>query len=1065
MILRLSILLTFSLFFHSVAAQSVPHLHNFKYWTTQDGLSSSTFYSGETLIHDNQGMLWVGTSKGLLQFDGTQFHPLSDSLDYSNLLNRVAITALFLDRGGDLWIGTIDKGLFRRDHKTGRYQQWIFQSDDPNSLPDNRIMYLFEGQEEEIWVAAHQKGISRYRPATDDFETFLPIPDIESIDDSRHLSNIISGHTFDPNDEQVLWLSTVRGLFSFHLNQHTFTPYLFLNEWADPIEKNGAHAIRFMEMEGDSLLWLGTWGDGLWSFNIQDKQFQSWYKEFPSQDNWALNNFSTGFLWKDHQLFLGSPKGGMVSFNTQTKHFHRWSEQAFERDSVLDLTYLYPDQMGNIWGATSGRGLFLLAPQHQLFQKMHLPVDDLQDVCFDPVSNRIYTITNYSQRVFSWDWGDRQFREIPVSPSLKRADERFSAIDLDTVGRVWIPGNFQLFSLEVGAKQIARATLPELPKEEALRNAGIMAFDIDQQDRLWMGSAWKGMYQFDPEKEQITRYSQDTSGLYGLVNALWVIDVQTAPSGKVYYVSEKGFGWYDPQKERFDGYPYRSGNTNVPHKEFSKITAILPELNGRTWIGTYEDGLGFIQDGQSRNEPINCLTEAQGWTANSVYDLESDNQGNIWCVTEAGLSCVLKNGQATRNFGPAYGLKGIRALAKGPNGFMLALSGDGVYVFEPQDVLTYQTRPPKPSLNRFRIFAEEYPLQDHLQTGEPIALSYRQNFFSFDFGAIDFVMPSEIRYRYKLEGLDKDWVYADKYRSASYTNVNGGKFRFRLQAMHDNGPWEALAGGDSRQEIGINLIISKPIWKKWWFYGLIGLALLALVLSIYQLRIQQIRKEANLRNEFEKRLATVEMTALRAQMNPHFLFNSLNSIKGFIIDNDTKEASRYLTKFSRLIRLILQNSKHPLVRLSDELEALRLYIEMEALRFDDSFAFEMIVEPGLSLDAIEIPPLILQPYVENAIWHGLLHKKAKGHLMVHISQQENRLQCVIQDDGIGREKAAQLKSKSIGRNKSMGLDITQNRIDLTNQLYQTDAKVQIDDLYNPDGSSAGTRITVTIPIE
>lgn len=258
--------------------------------------------------------------------------------------------------------------------------------------------------------------------------------------------------------------------------------------------------------------------------------------------------------------------------------------------------------------------------------------------------------------------------------------------------------------------------------------------------------------------------------------------------------------------------------------------------------------------------------------------------------------------------------------------------------------------------------------------------------------------------------------------------------------------------------------ISTPWWKTWWFRLLVLAGIAGSILGSYQYRVSQIRKEERLRSEYEKRLTNVELSALRAQMNPHFIFNCLNSIDHYIIKNETRKASEYLNSFSRLIRLILQNSRSNYVNLRDELEALKLYMEMESLRFNHRFDYRVQVEKDLALDGIEIPPMLIQPYVENAIWHGLMHKEGKGKVELILSKNNGYLQCIIEDNGIGRAKAATLKSKNSTRKKSMGMGITKDRMNLINNLYNTDTNVKIIDLVDSEGLGCGTRIELTIPI-
>lgn len=218
--------------------------------------------------------------------------------------------------------------------------------------------------------------------------------------------------------------------------------------------------------------------------------------------------------------------------------------------------------------------------------------------------------------------------------------------------------------------------------------------------------------------------------------------------------------------------------------------------------------------------------------------------------------------------------------------------------------------------------------------------------------------------------------------------------------------------------------------------------------------------------ETKHKMAEMEMQALRAQMNPHFIFNCLNSINRYIVKSDQATASLYLTRFAKLIRLILDNSRNKNVVLSNELEALCLYIEMEALRFDMKFSYQIEVDENVQADSIEIPPLIIQPYVENAIWHGLLHKPENGNLYIGISMPKpHLLRCIIEDNGIGREKAAALKSQSATTKKSLGMELTESRLMLLNQYAQIRSSVQIEDLKNELNHAAGTRVVLQIPID
>jgi LytS/YehU family sensor histidine kinase len=220
------------------------------------------------------------------------------------------------------------------------------------------------------------------------------------------------------------------------------------------------------------------------------------------------------------------------------------------------------------------------------------------------------------------------------------------------------------------------------------------------------------------------------------------------------------------------------------------------------------------------------------------------------------------------------------------------------------------------------------------------------------------------------------------------------------------------------------------------------------------------------KTSFEKQVSQVEMKALRAQMNPHFIFNSLNSIHSFIQQNKGEKASDYLIKFSRLMRLILENSNHEEVPLQSDLEALGLYMELEAARMNNKFSFSIDVADDIDVENTMAPPLILQPFVENAIWHGMMHKEGNGIIRIDISKNGDMIKYTVEDNGVGREKANELRSSTQkGKHESLGIKITNERIAIINHIKKSKAFVALKDLYDDAKKPLGTLVEVQLPLE
>jgi LytS/YehU family sensor histidine kinase len=329
-----------------------------------------------------------------------------------------------------------------------------------------------------------------------------------------------------------------------------------------------------------------------------------------------------------------------------------------------------------------------------------------------------------------------------------------------------------------------------------------------------------------------------------------------------------------------------------------------------------------------------------------------------------------------------------------------------------------------------------------------------ENLVDIEFQALSYPTDYRMEYSYRISGLLEDWISIGQNRFVTLPSLAPGDYTFQVKAGTplSDAPVKSLS-----------ISVATPIYLQIWFLILSAILIGALILAIMQWRIKRIRNQEVARTEVNKKIAELELTALRSQMNPHFMFNSLNSIKNYILHAEPKLAAEYLSNFSHLIRIILQNSREKSITLQEELEALTLYIQLEKLRFDDEFDFHCTIDDGLQLDHVRIPPMLLQPYVENAIWHGLMHKKEPGHLMLSFSKEGDMVDCTIDDDGVGRENARRMKSLSAIRYKSMGMGITQDRIELMNKMDALGIATTIIVKYDDAGNPTGTQVIVRIP--
>jgi LytS/YehU family sensor histidine kinase len=242
-----------------------------------------------------------------------------------------------------------------------------------------------------------------------------------------------------------------------------------------------------------------------------------------------------------------------------------------------------------------------------------------------------------------------------------------------------------------------------------------------------------------------------------------------------------------------------------------------------------------------------------------------------------------------------------------------------------------------------------------------------------------------------------------------------------------------------------------------------------LILCVYWIihyRIEQVRLDEQRKTEFTRQLAAIEMRALQAQMNPHFIFNSINSIQGFILKNKIDEAIGYLKDFAKILRQTLENASKEFITLAEELQYIQYYLSLELMRFDQKFKVDIRLPEGINPQCIQLPPIIIQPYVENAIRHGLIHKEdGVGLLIIEFKTNQDELTCIIEDNGVGRKMSGEIESWKQQTHKSQSTRITQDRIDLLNKSTQSNKyKVTIVDLYDNQGNGLGTRVEIILPL-
>jgi hypothetical protein len=338
----------------------------------------------------------------------------------------------------------------------------------------------------------------------------------------------------------------------------------------------------------------------------------------------------------------------------------------------------------------------------------------------------------------------------------------------------------------------------------------------------------------------------------------------------------------------------------------------------------------------------------------------------------------------------------------------------------------------------------------------PVYLAPRDNNIKFEFAGISYRSAGDIRYQYRLIGLDSRWKQTrDNY--LTYPTLPAGAYELQVQATNKFGLKSPVRS--------VVFTVEKKLWQKTWFQVLAGAAGLILIWLVLTWRIGVIKKKEIKKNNVERKIASLEQLALKSQMNPHFIFNSLNSIQQYVIDKDVRGANKFISGFSRLIRQTLDMSARPETSLAEEIIYLSTYLELEKMRLEDKFTYEVKADESISPEECFIPPMILQPFVENCVRHGVRYRHDnKGRIIVTFSRSGDFLDCIIEDNGVGRKASGMYKSANPIEYQSKGISLTTDRIELMNRAAGPHISVNIYDLENVDGTGAGTRVLIKFPL-
>ena len=665
-------------------------------------------------------------------------------------------------------------------------------------------------------------------------------------------------------------------------------------------------------------------------------------------------------------------------------------------------------------------------------------IDESVNAVITDRKNNIFMTTSF--KVLKWDRVLQQtsiLRDISNEESAGSTISVPSCLAIDNSGNLWVGYNGGGIIIHNTKGNVVR----HLKKGKSLPVNSIRVIRLLGNGRMMVGAENK-LFIIDPSTYAIDSFQIDTP-LQQISNSR-ILDVLSNENDVWIAVSPNGGVFhYNFLTRNLVKYDQKKGLSS------DRAYCLSMDKSGTIYAGT-RAGLSIIDC----NGKITNLDKSNGLLNSRIESIEADDSGYIWFTNTNKIMRFDPRQQQLVSFGESNGISntgfGVVSSHKSSTGELFFGTSKGLLFFHPQQIKQY--------IAPVQLYVHQTIDGKHFMLCNKDSLldfAYKEGKAIFQVSASDIFNNQQLYYRYKLDGLDTGWSQPTHTRSIAY-NLRPGEYKFSVQASYDRVNYSMMS------EI-IPIHVAKAFWQTPLFI-ISSLLVIAFTTGfLFHRRFQILKKKTAI----QQQMIELEAKALRAQMNPHFIFNSLNAIQECIVTEKTEAAFEYLSKFSRLLRLVLNASEMNAITLSDELDMIRLYLSLESLRFSQSFSFSIDVDSKIDTDEIRVPPLLIQPFIENAIWHGLRLKDGEKNIWLSFKLIDQQVYIEIEDNGIGREKAAAIKSQKLGTGHfvSKGTVLSQQRINLLNRHGILPAQVEIIDKLDDSMNSAGTKVIIRLPLQ
>ena len=807
--------------------------------SVEQGLSQSSVFA---ISQDIQGFMWFGTQDGLNRYDGYSIKVFKHDPADSNSISDDAIWSLLSDSKGNLWIGTVRGGVDRYAISENKFYHYIHSENDSTSISENYITTLFEDSFGNIWLGSFSRGLNRFNRDTDNFTHFFS----EANNPKSLCGNDIKSICEDKSG--YLWIATFEGLSKLKINSrpNVKNEPVFIRYKYSPSNHSGLSENNISTVYADDkgTIWIGTLNSGLNRYDEKTNSFKRYKRDAKNPLTLSSNYISSIRQDLKGNLWIASSVSGLMLYNYNSGEFIKYY------DDVINTTFV--DKSGILWLGTFSNGVKTYDLRKNWFKHFYDDPNKPDDLN----GNIVMAILEEKDGVLwvgTWGGGLNCINRNrnKVKSYLFNSKNKSSLSDNRVVTLIETKDGFLWVGTQEGLNRFNKKNGEVLRYKNIPGEINSISFnDVstlyeDSKNNLWIGGLRGGLDRFSRKTNTFIHYNPDPQNPQA-ISGIAISKIFEDSKGEIWIATlAGGLHCYDPGTDSFKRYyPLHEFNPAVKtgiSLNISSVNSIYEDDAGILWFGTYSGGLNRFD--RKQNSFI-YYTELDGLSNNLVYGILPDKSGNLWLSTNNGISRFnLKTGKF-RNF---YVSDGLQANEFNHGSFFLSSTGEmffgginGFNAFFPDEIEDNENAPLVYFAN-FKVFDKTLPLSNPISENQKIELSYSQNFFTFEFVALNYTSPEKNQFAYMLEGFDKDWHQVTALqRYGSYTNLDPGNYLLHVKAANDVGKWNEKAAS-------INIIIKPPYWMTWWFRTAAVIFIFSIFFGLYRIKIKRIIEIEKLR--------------------------------------------------------------------------------------------------------------------------------------------------------------------------------------------------------------------------